>query len=341
MHHEKTRVLHNPAKMIDVTLKIYSQLTEYMDAICDDKGPEVTITASPIWNGMIVLKNKGVRLRWITNITKDNLKWCKEFMKLIEVRHIDGIKGAFGIHDNMYYMASASVLRQGKLFPSELIVSNVKVIVQQQQQIFNLLWDKAIPAKQRIREIELGTKREFIDTIRDPNDILKAIFNILHSATYNIEILFSSYATFRGLSSAGILERLIQMKSERNIEVRALLSVDNKNEIKKSRDVSSEYKAKNVPSKYPVNLRYLSKELFGSNITTFVVDSTFSLAIEMKDSTLIKDLGDSFGIAAYSNSQFTVDTYEIIFENLWNKSEFETLKGMNNSTPSKFVDINI
>ncbi|WP_458746398.1 hypothetical protein [Candidatus Nitrosocosmicus sp. T] len=176
---EKTRVLHNPAKMIDVSLQIYSRITEYMDTICDDRGVEVTIKATPIWNGMNDLKNKGVRLRWITNITPDNLKWCKEFMKLVEVRHIDGIKGAFGILDNMYYIASANVLRQGRIFPSELIVSNVKVIVQQQQQIFNLLWDKAIPGKQRIKEIELGTKREFIDTIRDPDDIIKSYLTFL------------------------------------------------------------------------------------------------------------------------------------------------------------------
>jgi hypothetical protein len=325
---EKTTVLHNPAKMIDVSLQIYSQITEYMDAICDDSGVEVTIKATPIWNGMNDLKNKGVRLRWITNITQDNLKWCKEFMKLVEVRHIDGIKGAFGIHDNMYYMASANVLRQGRIFPSELIVSNVKVIVQQQQQIFNLLWDKAIPGKQRIKEIEFGTKREFIDTIRDPNDIIKIIFDILNSATYNIEILFSSYATFHELSSAGVLDHIIKMKSERNIEVRALLSVKNKNEIRKSKDLSFENKLKKVSQKYPVNLRYLSKELFGSKITTFVADSALSLAIEMKDSNQTKDLDDSFGIAAYSNNQSTVNTYEIVFENLWNKSEFETSKNV-------------
>ena len=183
-----------------------------------------------------------------------------------------------------------------------------------------------IPGKQRIKEIELGTKREFIDTIPDPDDIIKVIFNILNSATYNIEILFSSYATFHRLSSAGILDHLIKMKSERNIEVRALLSVKNKNEIKKSRDLSFETKFKKLSKEYSVNLRYLSKELFGSNITTFVADSALSLAIEMNDSNQNKDLDDSFGIAAYSNSQSTVNTYEIIFENLWNKSEFEALK---------------
>ncbi len=82
---EKTRVLHDPAKMIDVTLQIYSRLTEYMDAICDESGPEVAINLAPIWNGMKVLKHKGVCLRWITNITQDNLKWCKEFMKYLPI----------------------------------------------------------------------------------------------------------------------------------------------------------------------------------------------------------------------------------------------------------------
>ena len=71
---EKTRALHNPEKMIDISLQIYSRIAEYMDTICDERGVEVTIQATPIWNGMNDLKNKGVHLRWITNITQDNLK---------------------------------------------------------------------------------------------------------------------------------------------------------------------------------------------------------------------------------------------------------------------------
>ena len=63
-----------------------------------------------------LLKSKGVKLRWITDITKENLHWCKKFMKIVEVRHIDGIKGAFGIHDSSYYLASANVVRRGKIF---------------------------------------------------------------------------------------------------------------------------------------------------------------------------------------------------------------------------------
>lgn len=150
---------------------------------------------------MNLLRSKGVKIRWITDITKENLDWCKEFVKIVEVRHIDGITSAFGIHNNSYYLASTNVLRRGEIFPAELIIGNVKVIVQQQQQIFNLLWDKAISAKQRFKEIVNGLKREFINTIRDPNGIAKIIFTVINSATESIQILFTTMRRFKGLSA--------------------------------------------------------------------------------------------------------------------------------------------
>ena len=43
------------------------------------------------------------------------------------------------------------------------IMSTIKAFVDQQQYIFEMMWDKAIPAKQRIKEIEQGLKREFME----------------------------------------------------------------------------------------------------------------------------------------------------------------------------------
>src|SRR5918994_2600772 len=221
--------------MIKTSLRIYTQMSEYMNAICDDMGVQVTINTKPIWEGMHILKRRGVELRWITNITKENLDWCKEFMKIVDIRHLDKIEGAFGIHDGLYYLASANVTKEGKTFPGELIVSNVKVIVQQQQQIFSLLWDKAIPANQRSKEIEQGLVREFIDTIRDPDDIKKLIFNVIKRAYDEILILFSSANAFRLLRGEGILEVIKEVSLEQNVHVRILVDVskgDNLTDIK-------------------------------------------------------------------------------------------------------------
>jgi hypothetical protein len=54
-----------------------------MDACVGSQGPAVLLNATPIWEGMKDLKNKGVRLRWITDITKENLDYCKELMRIL------------------------------------------------------------------------------------------------------------------------------------------------------------------------------------------------------------------------------------------------------------------
>ena len=50
-------------------------------------------------------------------------------MKLVELRHLDEVKGNFGMHDGKYYRADAAVI-EGNL-PPYLIVSNIKIFVEQ------------------------------------------------------------------------------------------------------------------------------------------------------------------------------------------------------------------
>ena len=53
----------------------------------------------------IMLCAKGsreIRLRFITEITKDNLQFCKQVAETVEVRHLEGVKGNFGISDCEY-----------------------------------------------------------------------------------------------------------------------------------------------------------------------------------------------------------------------------------------------
>lgn len=320
---ERTKVFRQPERMISTTLRVYSRITSQMDAVCDEKGIEIVINTKPIWNGFNILYNKGVKLRCITNITKENLKWCKEFVKIVQVRHIDGIKGAFAIHDDTYYLATTNVLREDMIFPSEIILSNVKAIVQQQQYIFNLLWDKAIPAKHRFKEIENRQKREFIDTIRDPSDILESIFDIVKSASEYIRILFYDYAILQRLMDMGLIENLKNLQSGHKIEVDVLICIKCKKEIKKIEEELLIFKHEMYEKSISLRLRYISKNSFKSNVTTFIIDTETSLVIEMKDSIKNDTYEDSVNIAIYSNIQSTVHTNSIIFENLWNRSEIE------------------
>ena len=317
---ERTVVLSNPNHMVETTLRIYTQMSKYMDTVSDDKGVQVTINIKPIWEAILVLKNKGVKLRWITNITGENLDWCKKFMIIAEVRHLDRIEGAFGILDGKYYLASANVTKEGKTFPGELIVSNVKVIVQQQQQIFSLLWDKAIPSKQRIKEIEQGLKREFIDIIRDPIDIKKLIFDLIRRAYDEILILFSSANAFRLLEREDILEVIKQASSERNVNVRILVDVSKDDDLKEIKE-----KVKWAGQGRSITLQPTLKSSFRTKITTLIIDSTLSLTVEMKDKAK-ENFENSVGLATYSNSESTIDAFTSIFETLWIQNTIQNTK---------------
>jgi len=323
---ERTIVLYEIDEMVNATLQSYSQLKKNMDACCDDKGVEVTINATPIWEGTNALKNRGIKIRWITDITKDNLDYCKEFMKVAEVRHLDGIKGAFGVLDRKCYLASANVTKVGRTYPGELIVSNVMAIIQQQQQIFNLLWDKAIPSNHRIMEIEQGLKREFIDTFRDPNEILNLIFKVLKSTSYDIKIIFSSSRTFKRFGDIGIVEVIKKSALEHKVDVKILVNIEKgEDEITKiTKELTLENNGVAEERNHSIGFRPVMKSLFHTKITTFIVDSAFSLTVEMRD--LDGDANEGFeesvGMATYSNNQSTVDSYATIFENLWARAGF-------------------
>jgi two-component system, OmpR family, sensor histidine kinase VicK len=48
---------------------------------------------------------------------------------------------------------------------SELICRNIKEIVEHQHYVFDTLWNKSIPAEEKIMEIEDGITPEFVDDL--------------------------------------------------------------------------------------------------------------------------------------------------------------------------------
>ncbi|HZS73157.1 MAG TPA: hypothetical protein VFA69_01500, partial [Candidatus Nitrosotalea sp.] len=105
------------------------------------------------------LKEKGVRIRYITEITESNLQFCKLLMNIIpEFHHLDGIKGAFGVTDDEF-LATATLQEIKPI--SHAIYSSAKQLVEVQRHIFETLWNRSVLAERKIKEIEEGTESEF------------------------------------------------------------------------------------------------------------------------------------------------------------------------------------
>jgi hypothetical protein len=126
-------------------------IKEKSDTCLDSSGPSVLVTTKPIWDSCKGFKKRGIRHRLITEITSQNIDYCKELMRHTdELRHLDGIKGNFSVSERDY---QATALVQESQPLSESMHTTVKSFIEQQQYVFDTLWNKAVPAKQRIREI--------------------------------------------------------------------------------------------------------------------------------------------------------------------------------------------
>lgn len=108
--------------------------------------------SSRIKKGYRDAKARGVKIRYATEITKDNIEYCKEIMDFGEVRHLEGLIGNFVVSEKEY-LGEASA----KEFLSHLIYSNRKEIVDQQNYIFENLWNNGVSAEGKIKSIKEGT----------------------------------------------------------------------------------------------------------------------------------------------------------------------------------------
>jgi len=175
---EKTGVLYGTDNVINNELRFFSETKIRIDTCMDYTRPALAIGTEAIRKSFLEAKSKGVQLRYLTEITNDNLPYCKEIMRIVdELRHLDGIKGNFMLSENEYL---APITSRDNTKPAETIIfSDVKEIVEHQQYVFDTFWDKAIPAEQKIREIEEGVVHYDTRIINDSQQITKEIHRLI------------------------------------------------------------------------------------------------------------------------------------------------------------------
>jgi hypothetical protein len=142
----KTIVLTNEKEIVDEILEFQKNTTKIWCACVDSTLPSFSV--GKVKEGYIAAKKRGVKIRYITEITKDNLTYCVEIMNFAELRHLDGVKGNFAVSDTEY----VSGVKQGNSL-IRLVKSTVSELVQQQLLVFETLWNQAISAAERMSKI--------------------------------------------------------------------------------------------------------------------------------------------------------------------------------------------
>lgn len=95
---EITEVLFDQEDIVRWTVQTFTGIKFRSDICADETGPSLfLIPDHPVTKVFGELKGRNIEVRFITEITPRNLSYCKELMKIADLRHMDEIKGNFGL----------------------------------------------------------------------------------------------------------------------------------------------------------------------------------------------------------------------------------------------------
>jgi two-component system, OmpR family, sensor histidine kinase VicK len=334
-YEEKTEVIYGEENVIKWVLRTLPTLTKSIYLCGDRHGPSILLLNEQIWQEHIEMHNRGVKQRLITEITKENLSHCKKVMQYLELRHLDGLIGYFSVMDGRL-VSSTAYGEENKILP-HLVTSTVRVFAEQHRYFFETLWNKAIPAKQRIREIEEGAKREFVETIRGSSEIQRIGFDLIKKAEEEILILFSTPNAFflQGKTRGELLDLLKEAASSspplRNVKIRILIAAaENTNThgmtavaTMTNERIIHQLKESGIDVRRTMQQRQENFLQNNNNLTLLIVDQSSYLTVELNDDKIetSEEEEEAIDLATYSNSQASVFAYISIFENLWMRTQ--------------------
>jgi two-component system, OmpR family, sensor histidine kinase VicK len=323
-------VIQGTEEVIKLVLDNLTPTQEKLDICVDAAGITLITSNEYILNEYCKAKDRGVKIRIITDITSSSISYSKKIIPIAEVRHMNGLIGSFGISEKDYISTDISPFGTAS---QRAIHCNIKAFVQQQQYFFNIIWKKAIPVEQKIQEIERGIKVEKIETITDPSEIESTYVQLLHNATNEILLIFPTSNSMQRQPNIRIFQLLKEKINHHNgIQIRII----------SPSPISPLFSNKSLKEKTNQELELGNSNIYKNNIfirdidvtlstksTILVVDRKESLVMEVKDD-LKEKFSDSVGFGTYSNSSATVLSYVSIFESLWIQTDlYRQLKDAN------------
>jgi two-component system, OmpR family, sensor histidine kinase VicK len=304
-------------------------LKKSVDCCYEYYGPIHIKEAPLIWENNLRVDKRGIKVRFLTEIRNENLQYCKKILeeiKHIDMRHMDGVKGNFTIHDDREYILPFIVDNPREPVKNALFCTQ-KDMVEAHLFIFENLWRQATPAQLRIKELEEGIHPEVLETLREADEIVETGYRLVRSAKKEILIIFHSANALFRQEKSGSLDLLIESAIRHDTQIKILVPVEDK-------ILKIIHRLKHING---IQIRNVEQAM-QTRMTILIVDRIYSLVIELKDDT-VEDSKQAIGLATYSNSKSTVLSYVSIFDTLWKQSELSEKLEISNLAQKEFINI--
>jgi two-component system, OmpR family, sensor histidine kinase VicK len=299
---DKLEVVHGEGNVMNAMLQFLSR-ADKIDCCYDYRVPSMVIEDEAYRKLLSHIKEKDIKLRFLTDINKDNIIYCKELMKFAEeIRHLEGVKASFSISEKEY-IATATL--HGAQSTPQLVYSNVKDMVDQQQYLFNSLWNRSMPAELRIKEIEEGIEAEFFEVIDETRKIGQILIDLAKSVTNEMLLLLPNDRAMVRINKLGVIDYLVKASKENGASIKIIcpLSATNSSIVKWITD--------NAPDIKILNGNNSQHEIY-------IVDGVKFLRIELVRPEA-ESVPEAVGFAFYSNNERSADLFRWMFELLWNE----------------------
>jgi signal transduction histidine kinase len=254
----------------------------------------------------------GMTPRYIIEITKENIEYCRKLMEIVDLRHMDKLKGNFVLNDRECVSITFR-LKKGKIVP-HLNHSVIKETVDQQQYVFDIFWKMAIPAKVKINEIEgkyddlfqTNGNNDIVKVIREKDKIESLLISCIYNARSEVLIAISSIHYLTYLHKIGLEASLKHAKLQGSTII-LLYPEDEGNELKKNVALLS----------FIDNIKNYAqiKSVSGLIGNLLLVDNSKILTISTEN------MDNNVGVGVYTDNKFIVSNFGSLFDTLLSEKE--------------------
>jgi two-component system, OmpR family, sensor histidine kinase VicK len=331
---EKNKILHR-TEVVNALLDIFTSAAN-MIYVCGNSKFLLQLLSLEITKKTILAtanKNNHVEQRYLFEITKDNIQYCRNLMRIVDndnhFCHSDDIEANFVVSEKEY-LGSITLKEPHQ----QAIYSNVEGIVEQHISIFDTLWHKAIPVQQRVEDIQEEIEPEFYDVISDYEKAQEKYIDLAKSIDKEGLLLFANSKAMIRANKIGVIDYLIEASAKKGAIIRIICPLAEENsEIVK------------MISKKAPDIRILNYDNnTSSHSGLFIADRAKLMRFELKEPKA-EQFSEAIGFVIFSNNKVSVESSKSFFELLWNEriqqeklKEYEKLKEADNMK-TEFINV--
>src|SRR5437867_1080239 len=267
-------------------------------------------------------KLNGLKIRFITEITNDNLNYCKEIMKFAEIRHLNKLIGNFVVSDKEYLGQFSN-----HNFLSDMPYRDEEKMVEQQNYVFKNLWNNATTFHDKISSLEDGVDPEEVKVLSDPIEIRRNYINLIKSANFEIFLIIATPNALQRNYKGGIINLLTEAAEKRNVEINLVIPTYENNSTKNN-FVHIQSLTKNLKFRIKSIVPAI-KQTPMIKTTFLIVDKKSVFIIDVKDDNK-QNFIEAVGFATLHNSKSRTESYSFIFDTIWRQADLhESLRQAN------------